>query len=169
MTFVDEGASVDGVDFGNQEIIPGTVTGLKWEDVNGNGVRDEGELGVPGVVIFSDMNFNGVPDPNEPQTVTSEDDQSTEEDESGQYRLEGLQPGLNWIKEVVPDGWRQTFPNFFFIDPLGQEPGDLIFPPDILPVFGSHDVVIESGPDPGGFRFWQSANSSRLDQRREVE
>lgn len=153
VTFVDAGASVDGIDFGNQEIVPGAVTGLKWEDVNGNGVRDEGELGVPGVIIFSDMNFNGVPDPSEPQTVTSEDDPNTDFDESGQYRLEGLQPGVNWIKEVVPDGWRQTFPNFFFIDPLGQEPGDLIFPPEILPAFGSHDVVIESGQTIDGLDF----------------
>lgn len=154
VTFVEQGQAIDGIDFGNQALESGAVSGLKWEDVNGNGQRDEGELGLPGVVIYSDRNQNGVLDPDEPSTVTSEDDPFTDFDESGQYVLEGLEPGVHWIKEVVPDGFQQTFPNFWwFGNPIADPPTDALFAPIPFPGGGWHDVVIESGQTVDGIDF----------------
>lgn len=155
VTFVEQGQTVDDVNFSNKEIEPGAVTGIKWEDVNGNGLRDDGELGLPGVVIYSDENLNGVLDPDEPSTVTSEDDPFTDFDESGQYTLSSLEPGLHWIKEVVPDGFQQTFPNFWwFAGPAeGAPPTDALFAPIPFPGGGWHDVVIESGQTVDGIDF----------------
>lgn len=153
VSFVEPGQTVDGLDFGNQELVPGVVSGTKWEDINGNGVRDNNEPGLAGVTIFSDRNFNGLPDADEPQTVTSEDDPMTDFDEAGLYVLDGLEPGWHWIKEVVPDGYRQTFPSFDFFSPPGFEDGtgDQLFLP---PFAGSaHDVLIESGTTVDGLDF----------------
>ncbi|MGI9427377.1 MAG: hypothetical protein ACR2NM_01880, partial [Bythopirellula sp.] len=151
VTFVEQGQTVDDINFGNKQIEPGAVTGLKWEDVNGNAERDADELGLPGVIIFSDRNFNGIPDPDEPQTVTMEDDQNTDFDESGMYRLDGLEPGLHWIKEVVPDGFQQTFPVNFLLDPAA--PPDAIAPPEPFPGGAAHDVFIQSGQTIDGLDF----------------
>lgn len=129
------GQAVHGIDFGNRriEVRPGWVEGLKWEDLNGDGVRSEGEQGLGGVTIYSDLNLNGALDSDEPSTVTRHDDPFTDFDEAGLYQLE-LQPGSHTISEVVPDGYVQTFPN---------PPIFAIFPPP--PWAQSHFVTLEPG------------------------
>lgn len=61
---VRSGADVTGVDFGNW--IPttqrGSIQGEKFNDVNGNGVKDNGETGLEGWTIYLDANGNGVRD-----------------------------------------------------------------------------------------------------------
>ncbi|PYX69807.1 MAG: hypothetical protein DMG78_20980, partial [Acidobacteria bacterium] len=53
------------------------VTGSKWQDTNGNGIRDAGEPGLEGVTIFLDLNGNGTLDgaatatPNSPWAVVN--------------------------------------------------------------------------------------------------
>ncbi len=145
VTFVEQGQTVDDVDFGNKRVEPASVHGVKWLDANGNSERDPDEVGLPGVTIFSDRNFNGVPDPDEPQAVTMEDDPMTDFDESGQYWLEDLDPGWHWIKEVVPEGYRQTFPNHSFFPPDIFEGSD--HPPfeDLLVSGPAHDVFLLPG------------------------
>ncbi|MCA9200753.1 MAG: hypothetical protein KDA87_24610 [Planctomycetales bacterium] len=86
------------------------VSGRKWEDRNANGIHDPGEPGLPGVVIYSDLNRNGVLDRNEPFTRTSRDIPETDFDEAGLYALSNLPAGLHVIREVVPDLYEQTFP-----------------------------------------------------------
>ena len=51
----------------------GMVQGQKWEDANGNGRRDAGELGLAGVTIYADLNWNGFLDRGEPSAVTQRD------------------------------------------------------------------------------------------------
>jgi protocatechuate 3,4-dioxygenase beta subunit len=104
------GDIVEGLNFGNEEILPASVHGAKWSDSNGDGLRQADEPGIPGVTIYVDTNDNGVLDEDEPRTVTMEDDPETDLDETGLYWLEGLRPGAKVIREVVPDGFRQTFP-----------------------------------------------------------
>ncbi len=108
VTLADD--SVDGVDFGNRRRPTGTIGGRKWLDVNGNGRRNGNEPGLPGVVIYADLNDNQTLDENEPATRTMRDDSATRRDESGLYRLTGLPPGRYIVREVVPDGFVQTFP-----------------------------------------------------------
>ncbi|MGI9456194.1 MAG: hypothetical protein ACR2NU_06495, partial [Aeoliella sp.] len=132
---VRPGEIVQGVDFGNQPFEPAVVSGLKWEDLNGNGQRELDEPGLAGVTIYSDLNFNGVLDPDEPRTVTIADDATVVPNDTGRYRLGNLRPGAHAIREVVPEGFVQTFPSPF--DPLAQ--GDAIFPS------GAHFVFLSSG------------------------
>ncbi len=78
------------------------IHGVKFEDVNGNGIRDTGEPGVPGVTIFIDLNRDNVFDDGiEPSTLTGTD---------GSYEFLDLDVGAYIIREVVPAGWVQTFP-----------------------------------------------------------
>jgi protocatechuate 3,4-dioxygenase beta subunit len=108
---LESGDIVEGINFGNEEILPASVHGTKWSDSNGDGLRQEDETGLPGVTIYVDANENGELDEDEPRTLTMEDDpETTEVDETGLYWLEGLRPGAKVIREVVPDGFAQTFP-----------------------------------------------------------
>lgn len=109
-----------------------TAEGTKFADLNGNGQWDVGaagsEPGLAGVTIYADLNSNNQHDSGEPQTITQLDDPNTlEVDETGQYVLDGLPPGNYFIREVVANGYQQTFP-----DPLG-------------PLAGGHEVAIGSG------------------------
>ena len=42
-----------------------TVAGVKWDDVNANGMRDQGEPGLADVTVYSDLNRNGRSEENE--------------------------------------------------------------------------------------------------------
>jgi hypothetical protein len=150
------GATISELDFGNQKIEPGGVQGRKWEDLNGDGTRNAGEPGLPGVIIYSDLNFNGVLDDNEPHTRTRADLPETDFDEGGLYVLAGLQPGYHKISEVVPAGFQQTYPLDIFLpaEPLPGVPGDALVAPAIYPWFpGSHFVRIASGGAVDGLDF----------------
>jgi hypothetical protein len=47
------GQTITGRDFGNRS---GTITGAKFNDLNGNGVRNPGEPGLGGWTIYLDLN-----------------------------------------------------------------------------------------------------------------
>ena len=104
------GDTIEGLDLGNQPLLPGAVTGRKWQDANGNGKRDAGEPGLKGVTIYIDVNANGVFDAGEPSSLTLPDDPSTSVDESGNFWFTDLPPDRHVVREVVPDGFIQTFP-----------------------------------------------------------
>ena len=112
---LEEGEIVDGVDFGNARRPEGQIHGIKWLDENGNGQRDPGEPGIPGVVIYCDSNNNGRFDDNEPRTRTMERGRG-DEDMTGHYWLDGLptlsdeHSGICILREILPDGFCQTFP-----------------------------------------------------------
>lgn len=86
------------------------------------------EPGLAGVSIYLDLNNNGILDCDEPVQVTAEDDPNTPDvDETGHYAFTGLLPGTYVVREVVPDGFTQTYP------------GDL--PTDNLLINGSFETV----------------------------
>ncbi len=73
---VTSGASRTGIDFGNwiPTTQPGSIQGQKYNDLNGNGVKDDGEAGLPGWFIYIDSNGNGVFDETSaPVTVAATD------------------------------------------------------------------------------------------------
>jgi Ca2+-binding RTX toxin-like protein len=86
---------------GDIQIPLGSIQGSKWNDVNGNGVWDEGEKALAGWTIYIDSVTNGKLDPWEISTVTNAD---------GQYTFSNLGPGEYAIREVNQTGWIQTFP-----------------------------------------------------------
>jgi uncharacterized repeat protein (TIGR01451 family) len=80
----------------------GEIHGMKWNDLDGDGVKDPGEPGLPNWTIFLDYDWDGVLDPGEPYTYT---------DQNGNYVFTGLSSGNYSIDEVHFPGWTQTFPN----------------------------------------------------------
>lgn len=93
------GQAIGGVNFGNH-LLPG-IHGTKWNDLDGNRVRDAGEPGVEGWTIFLDENGNGRLDGGEVSTMT---------DTSGRYAFVDLDAGMYSVAEEPGMFWRQTFP-----------------------------------------------------------
>lgn len=68
------------------------------------------DAGMPGVVIFIDLDGDFILDEGEPFTITSDDDPATADvDESGMYSFD-LEPGTYLVRELVPDGFTAGFP-----------------------------------------------------------
>ena len=127
-------------DFGNQSI--DTVFGRKWNDVNGNAIFDQGEVGISGVTVYADLDGNDVLDATDPQTTT---------DNSGFYRLTNLGSGTFAIREVVSPGFVQTFPTS----------GEHIITIDGSPLTSRYDF----GNQPTGAvtgRKWEDANGNAI-------
>jgi hypothetical protein len=81
---------------------PNEIHGIKYQDLNHNHVRDAGEPGIAGVVIYIDLNRNNKLDPSEPRTTTGAD---------GTYSfVTNLQPGSYVLRELHPSGTTQTSP-----------------------------------------------------------
>ncbi|NOX56797.1 MAG: hypothetical protein GXP27_20620, partial [Planctomycetes bacterium] len=153
-------------DIGAFELEVGEIRGIKFEDVNGNGIRDFGEPGLSGWIIYLDANSNGVlewadrdgdelwdPDEGERWTWTQADNPETANiDETGQYVFGDLLPGTYTVREVLPAGWAANNPG-----PEGYtvqlQPGGMTLPvPDGRPALGNN--TIDNGlpeGDPGHF------------------
>ncbi|WP_218653202.1 putative Ig domain-containing protein [Nostoc sp. TCL26-01] len=69
------------------------------------------EPGLAGVNVYLDLNNNEFLDSNEPTQITTSDNPNTLNiDETGQYKFTGLNPGNYIVREVIPRGYQQTFP-----------------------------------------------------------
>jgi hypothetical protein len=84
-----------------------TKTGTKFEDLDGDGVRDTGEPGLPGWTIRAYRDTN-----NDDQLSTNETSvaASAVTDSSGNYSL-SLSPGHYVVCEVLQTDWSQTAPS----------------------------------------------------------
>ncbi|MDQ2869445.1 MAG: SpaA isopeptide-forming pilin-related protein [Acidobacteriota bacterium] len=97
VTSVAGGSSINNL-FGNfRGILTGTISGTKFLDVNGNGVREAGETGQPGVTftISGPIGFT-------PRTVVTGAD--------GTFSFTAVPFGTYTVAETVPPGFRQTAP-----------------------------------------------------------
>lgn len=81
--------------------IGGTLSGTKWNDLDGDGARQTGEPGLPNWTIYLDLNEDGNLNPGEPSTLTDVD---------GNYIFTGLPAGDYVVAEVQQAGWSQTSP-----------------------------------------------------------
>lgn|GEM_PF-4183794 len=97
---VGAGQIVSGVNFGNRLKDSG-ISGVKWHDLNGNGLRDPGEPGLAGFVIYVDLDNDGVIGFGEPAGATTAD---------GSYQIRELRPGVYTVREQGAPGWVPTFP-----------------------------------------------------------
>jgi len=82
--------------------LDGTISDVKFQDTNGNGVRDPGEPGIAGVTLFLDLNGDDKLDIGDPSTVTGA---------NGDYLFSNVAPGTYTVRELVPTGWVQTTAN----------------------------------------------------------
>lgn len=77
---------------------PSSITGMKFNDVNGNGVKDQGDTGLATWTICLGVSSTA-PNPTCVQT-----------DGNGNYAFQNLMPGNYQVWEVNQAGWLQTFP-----------------------------------------------------------
>jgi len=82
------------VNFGN--VPTASISGMKFEDLNGNGAKDSGEPGLEGWTI---MLKKGITEVASTQTATG-----------GAYSFTGITPGSYTVEEVSKQGWAQTYP-----------------------------------------------------------
>lgn len=89
------------------------ASGTKFFDRDADGVRDDGEPGLPRFLIWADYDDDGVRDSREPFSVT---------DDAGRYVIDDIQPpsGRYRLRETLasadrrratPSGWSCSFPN----------------------------------------------------------
>lgn len=90
--------SIINADFGNYEVLPGSITGLKFNDRNANGIQEAGELGLAGFKIF--LRGNNL----ELFTTTNSE---------GNYSFTGLWSSNYNLWEEMLEGWLQTFPGHY--------------------------------------------------------
>ena len=99
---------VTGAHFGNFE--RGSISGLKFEDANSNGVYDaEVDERLPGVTITL-TGTDGMANAVELTTETAADDPETDRNEAGTYTFDALKPGHYVVDEAIPEGMSQTAP-----------------------------------------------------------
>ena len=77
--------------------VVGSISGMKFQDINGNGVKELPDTGLAGWTI-------SITFASPPNTVT------TTTDPAGIYTFQGLDPGIYTVTEVAQAGWTQTFP-----------------------------------------------------------
>ncbi|MDP2356982.1 MAG: SdrD B-like domain-containing protein, partial [Beijerinckiaceae bacterium] len=86
----------------------GTLTGIKFNDADGDGIKDAGEAGVGGVTIFIDNDFDGIDEATDNNGVLDEGERSTVTIADGTYSFYGVPLGTWQVDEVVPVGSTQT-------------------------------------------------------------
>ncbi|MEG4417055.1 DUF4347 domain-containing protein [Microcoleus sp. LAD1_D5] len=98
---VTSGQDIANINFGNFQ--SSTISGQKFNDLNNNGVKDAGELGLGNWQIFLDsITPDGLFQQGEPTTIT---------DAAGNYTLRDIPAGTYQVREVQQNGWTQTTPN----------------------------------------------------------
>ncbi|MBC8352017.1 MAG: VCBS repeat-containing protein [Planctomycetes bacterium] len=110
---------VVGVDFGN---FRSGIEGQKFNDINGDGIHDSGEVGLDGWTIQLIDAAGDLVD----ETVTSSEDLNGDgvidpETEQGVYSFAGMGNDAYTIREVEQTGWRQSL----FAEPV-------LLPPSVL-------------------------------------
>ena len=136
---------------------PGSICGMKFNDLNGNGLLDTGEQGLANWVInLAYEQATGI------MTLTDTTNVS------GYYCFNDLQPGGTYtVSEINQDGWQQTFPSTPGTHTVtltsGQQIDTLNFGNKQLPTLGSicgikfNDLDGDGVKDPGepGLANWE--------------
>ncbi|MBS4029052.1 MAG: hypothetical protein KGZ58_10510, partial [Ignavibacteriales bacterium] len=86
------GQSSENLLFGNIEA--SSISGMKWNDLNGNGELDSNESGIEDWKII----------------ISGPISDTLETDINGEFTFSGLVPGTYTVREVLQPGWIQSFP-----------------------------------------------------------
>jgi hypothetical protein len=111
------------------------ISGYKFNDLNGNTVKDGGEPYLPGWEFYLDTNNDAIHQVSEPNVVT---------DPNGFYIFKNMaSPATYRVREIVKDGWTQTLPGssggYQYL--VNSEPNHVYGPYN----FGNTDAVIKYG------------------------
>ncbi len=103
-----ETLAADFANFNISTAIPGSISGVVWDDVDGDGRRDVDpttgaftDPGIAGWTIYLDLDANGVMGPSEPVATSGAD---------GSYTFSAVAPGSVKVVEAKPAGWTSTSP-----------------------------------------------------------
>ncbi|MBD1911854.1 MULTISPECIES: choice-of-anchor Q domain-containing protein [unclassified Leptolyngbya] len=96
------GGSATGIINNDDALTNGSISGIKFNDLDRDGVLDVGEPGLSDWTIYLDINDNGLLDAGEVSTLTGSD---------GSYQFIDLTPGFYTVREVPMPGFTQTTPN----------------------------------------------------------
>lgn len=107
---VTPGGIAGNVNFGNVFFV-GSISGLKFNDLNANSIRDATDPPLANWQIYIDINGNGRLDIGEPNTFTNP---------QGDYTFGNVSPGRYLVREVLQPGWIQTTQNPGPIDITGN-------------------------------------------------
>jgi hypothetical protein len=86
-----------GLDFGTARFA--TLSGSVFDDADRDGVRDPGETGAAGQVVYIDYDEDGVRSPGQPFVTT---------DANGDYRFATITPGFYRVRLEPAPGWRRS-------------------------------------------------------------
>lgn len=156
MLSFSEGGTIDSIDAGYY--LPSSVGDFVWEDLNGNGLQDESEPGISGVILEL-VDSDGI----SIQTTTS--------DSSGFYSFDNIPPGEYYIKLQTEIRFSPTEPE------IGEDTGrdSDVFIQDEKLVSSSFTLVsntenltldfgfIEKPAVLGGFTFLDQNNNGKYD------
>lgn len=126
----------------------GSISGMKYNDSNGNGIKDTGESGLLNWTIVLKKNQGTILD-------------TTMTDLNGNYRFSDLATGNYAVEEVMQTGWKQTFPenqgkyNVTLAEGeniVGKDFGNNLMPSMPIGVNGIREIEKES------LRFGESTN-----------
>ena len=114
---VDDGVNVPQFAYAAEPVVitsPG-IEGRIWNDANGNGMWNSGELPMPGVAVYLDQNGDGILNEGEVSTMSRADDPDTPGDEAGSYQFTQLAFGsylpvrrgsTTQFRAVISRGWQ---------------------------------------------------------------
>ncbi len=94
------GTNATNLSFGNV-LVTGTISGVKFNDFNANGILDPGEPPIANTQIYIDLNNNSSLDPGEASTLS---------DLQGNYSFRNVPVGSYVVREVPPPGFILTTP-----------------------------------------------------------
>jgi len=116
-----------------------SISGLVWNDTNGNASRGAGEPALPGVVVYLDANDNGSRDAGETFTSAAAD---------GTYSFPGLVAGNYIVREEVPADFDRTFPTLSGARLFATYPTSI--PSQIVELNPATGGVVRTLPTPAG-------------------
>jgi hypothetical protein len=142
---------------------PATISGFKWDDANGNGKWDSGEVSVNAVTFQLYQKTNGATGlqfGTGGDTLVATTTTATNNSYNGFYSFSVTALGTYYIKEVVPTGWVSTTPNpVTFIEKDADVTGRYGYTD--LTYFGDAHITTGSGKA-GTMGFWKNSQGEMV-------
>ncbi|HET6247861.1 MAG TPA: SdrD B-like domain-containing protein [Tepidisphaeraceae bacterium] len=111
------GHSLTGENFAYYQFTPATasIAGVVFNDVNGDGRQNDGEVGIPGATVYIDEYSSGKFQAGDPSVVTNA---------NGGYAFTDLTAGVYYVRVMLPPNSTQIYPPFNDAIPAFLGPGD---------------------------------------------